>query len=140
MTPRLHDGECADHQFKNNKPSELNNLDCVFYEEFLKGLKIHSREVDDYNFEIMKARFKNISQKNANLAPDEKINIKNAASTHKRVVQPKYRLPTGETWAGRGRRPLAFAAVLRAGHSIEEFLIDKPVAEEQPTEKKTRQT
>lgn len=46
----------------------------------------------------------------------------------KRAVAPKYRLPTGETWTGRGIKPRAFTAALEAGHSMEEFLIEKPAA------------
>ena len=46
----------------------------------------------------------------------------------KRAVAPKYRLPTGETWTGRGIKPRAFTAALQAGHSMEEFLIEKPAA------------
>ena len=65
-------------------------------------------------------------------APAEKAKAKKAAPKPKRVVKPKYRLPTGETWTGRGIKPRAFTAALEAGHSIEEFLIDQSVAEEQP--------
>ena len=64
--------------------------------------------------------------------PAEKAKARKAAPKPKRAVKPKYRLPTGETWTGRGLKPRAFAAALEAGHSIEEFLIDKPAAEEQP--------
>ena len=38
-------------------------------------------------------------------------------------VAPKYRGPGGETWAGRGATPRWLAALLKEGHSIEEFLI-----------------
>ena len=38
-------------------------------------------------------------------------------------VPPKYRGPGGETWAGRGATPRWLAALLKEGHSIEEFLI-----------------
>ena len=65
-------------------------------------------------------------------APAEKPKVKKAAPKPKKAIKPKYRLPTGETWTGRGIKPRAFTAALEAGHSIEEFLIEKPVAEEQP--------
>ena len=38
-------------------------------------------------------------------------------------VAPKYRGPGGETWAGRGATPRWLAALLKEGHSIEEFAI-----------------
>jgi DNA-binding protein H-NS len=38
-------------------------------------------------------------------------------------VPPKYRGPGGEAWAGRGATPRWLAALIKEGHSIEEFLI-----------------
>ena len=38
-------------------------------------------------------------------------------------VPPKYRGPGGETWAGRGATPRWLSALLKEGHSIEEFTI-----------------
>ena len=38
-------------------------------------------------------------------------------------VPPKYRGPGGETWAGRGATPRWLAALIKEGHSIEEFSI-----------------
>jgi DNA-binding protein H-NS len=38
-------------------------------------------------------------------------------------VPPKYRGPGGETWAGRGAQPRWLAALLKEGHSIEEFSV-----------------
>jgi DNA-binding protein H-NS len=38
-------------------------------------------------------------------------------------VPPKYRGPDGETWAGRGATPRWLSALLKEGHSIEEFAI-----------------
>ena len=38
-------------------------------------------------------------------------------------VPPKYRGPEGETWAGRGATPRWLTALLKQGHSIEEFAI-----------------
>lgn len=40
-------------------------------------------------------------------------------------VPPKYRGPSGETWAGRGATPRWLAALLKEGHSIEEYAIGK---------------
>ena len=38
-------------------------------------------------------------------------------------VPPKYRGPGGETWAGRGATPRWLSALIKEGHSVEEFLI-----------------
>jgi DNA-binding protein H-NS len=41
-------------------------------------------------------------------------------------VAPKYRGPSGETWAGRGARPRWLVAAIKGGKKkINEFLIDK---------------
>jgi DNA-binding protein H-NS len=42
-----------------------------------------------------------------------------------RKVAPKYRGPGGETWAGRGARPVWLVALLKQGKKIEDYLIDK---------------
>ena len=38
-------------------------------------------------------------------------------------VKPKYRGPKGETWAGRGMRPVWLAALIKEGHKLEEYAI-----------------
>jgi DNA-binding protein H-NS len=40
-------------------------------------------------------------------------------------IAPKYRGPGGETWAGRGATPRWLSALIKEGHSVEEFLIGK---------------
>ena len=42
-----------------------------------------------------------------------------------RKVKPKYRGPSGETWAGRGARPRWLIAAIKGGKKIDDFLIDK---------------
>ena len=42
-----------------------------------------------------------------------------------RKVPPKYRSPSGETWAGRGARPKWMVEALKRGKRMEDFLIDK---------------
>jgi DNA-binding protein H-NS len=42
-----------------------------------------------------------------------------------RKVPPKYRSPSGETWAGRGARPRWLVAALKRGKRLEHFLIAK---------------
>jgi DNA-binding protein H-NS len=41
------------------------------------------------------------------------------------TVEPKYRGPDGETWAGRGARPKWMLALLKKGRKPEDFLISK---------------
>jgi DNA-binding protein H-NS len=42
-----------------------------------------------------------------------------------RKVPPKYRGPSGETWAGRGARPLWLVAAIKEGKKLDDFSIDK---------------
>ena len=42
-----------------------------------------------------------------------------------RKVPPKYRSPSGETWAGRGAKPKWLVAAIKGGKKLENFLIDK---------------
>jgi DNA-binding protein H-NS len=40
-------------------------------------------------------------------------------------VAPKYRGPSGETWAGRGATPRWLVAAIKGGKKLDNFLIDK---------------
>src|SRR5262245_2964117 len=40
-------------------------------------------------------------------------------------VPPKYRGPSGETWAGRGARPRWLVAAIKGGRKLDDFLIEK---------------
>jgi DNA-binding protein H-NS len=40
-------------------------------------------------------------------------------------VPPKYRSPSGETWAGRGAKPRWLVAALKKGKKIDDFLITR---------------
>jgi DNA-binding protein H-NS len=42
-----------------------------------------------------------------------------------RKVPPKYRSPSGDTWAGRGARPLWLVGAIKGGKKLDDFLIDK---------------
>ena len=42
-----------------------------------------------------------------------------------RRVPPKYRGPSGETWAGRGVKPRWLVAAIKGGKKLDDFLIDK---------------
>ena len=55
------------------------------------------------------------------------------ASTLKgRKVPPRYRGPDGETWAGRGAQPQWLTALLKEGHSLENFPSRKEVKQYRP--------
>ena len=45
-----------------------------------------------------------------------------------RKVAPKFRGPGGETWAGRGARPRWLSGLIKQGHKLDEFAIDKTAA------------
>ena len=42
-----------------------------------------------------------------------------------RKVPPKYRGPSGETWAGRGARPRWLVAAIKGGKKLDDFFIDR---------------
>jgi DNA-binding protein H-NS len=48
-----------------------------------------------------------------------------SSSLKGRKVPPKYRSPSGETWAGRGARPRWLVAAIKRGKKLDDFLIDK---------------
>jgi DNA-binding protein H-NS len=48
-----------------------------------------------------------------------------ASALRGRKVPPKYRGPSGETWAGRGVKPKWMVEALKKGKKMEDFLIDK---------------
>jgi DNA-binding protein H-NS len=53
------------------------------------------------------------------------VRRKQAGPLKGRKVPPKYRSPSGETWAGRGARPRWLVAALKKGKKVEDFLINK---------------
>jgi DNA-binding protein H-NS len=50
---------------------------------------------------------------------------KQKGSLKGRKVPPKYRSPSGETWAGRGAKPRWLVAAIKRGKKAEDFLIGK---------------
>jgi DNA-binding protein H-NS len=48
-----------------------------------------------------------------------------SSSLKGRKVPPKYRSPSGDTWAGRGARPRWLVAAIKRGKKLDDFLIDK---------------
>lgn len=55
-----------------------------------------------------------------------------------RKVPPKYRGPSGDTWAGRGARPRWLVAAIKGGKKIEDFLIDKSARKGRKTRRRKR--
>jgi DNA-binding protein H-NS len=51
--------------------------------------------------------------------------VRSGSALKGRKVPPKYRGPSGETWAGRGARPRWLVAAIKGGKKLEDFLIDK---------------
>ena len=51
--------------------------------------------------------------------------VRGGRSLKGRKVAAKYRGPSGETWAGRGARPVWLVAAIKGGKKIDDFLIDK---------------
>jgi DNA-binding protein H-NS len=52
--------------------------------------------------------------------------VRGGGSTLKgKKVPPKYRGPSGETWAGRGAKPRWLVAAIKGGKKLNDFLIDK---------------
>jgi DNA-binding protein H-NS len=49
-----------------------------------------------------------------------------SSSLKGRKVPPKYRSRSGETWAGRGARPLWLVAAMKKGKKLDDFLIKRP--------------
>ena len=47
------------------------------------------------------------------------------SSLKDKKIPPKYRSPSGETWAGRGVKPKWMVEALKKGKKIESFLIKK---------------
>src|SRR5262252_1141003 len=48
-----------------------------------------------------------------------------ASALKGKKVPPKYRGPSGETWAGRGARPRWLVDAIKGGKKLDDFLIDK---------------
>jgi len=55
-----------------------------------------------------------------------------------RKVPPKYRSPSGETWAGRGARPRWLVAAIKGGKKLDDFLIDKSARKGRRKRRSTR--
>src|SRR5262249_22047709 len=61
-----------------------------------------------------------------------------ASELRGRKVPPKYRGPSGETWAGRGAKPRWLVASIKEGKKLEDFLIDKSARKGRRKSRSTR--
>ena len=59
------------------------------------------------------------------LVGDRRVVRRGGSALKGRKVPPKYRGPSGESWAGRGARPRWLAAAIKGGRKLDDFLIDK---------------
>jgi DNA-binding protein H-NS len=50
---------------------------------------------------------------------------RSASALRGRKVPPKYRSPSGDTWAGRGAKPRWLVAAIKEGKKLDDFLIEK---------------
>ena len=55
----------------------------------------------------------------------ERVGRRGRSTLRGKKVPPKYRGPSGETWAGRGARPRWLVAAMKDGKKLNDFLIDK---------------
>jgi DNA-binding protein H-NS len=61
----------------------------------------------------------------ARLSDETSKTRRGASALRGRSVAPKYRGPSGDTWAGRGARPRWLVAAIKGGKKLDDFLIDK---------------
>ena len=63
--------------------------------------------------------------------------IRGSAMKGKKVA-PKYRGPSGETWAGRGATPRWLTAAIKEGKKLEDFLIDNATPAKKATTRRRK--
>jgi DNA-binding protein H-NS len=74
----------------------------------------------------LESRLSQLSRETGEAPPEVKLKRNTPGKRRKYPkVFPKYRNPNepSETWSGRGKKPRWLTAALKAGHSIEEFVI-----------------
>jgi DNA-binding protein H-NS len=72
----------------------------------------------------------------AAITPRKGKAVRTGSSLKGRKIKPKYRSPSGETWAGRGARPRWLVAAIKGGKKLENFLIDKSARKGRKNRKK----
>jgi DNA-binding protein H-NS len=95
----------------------------------LQSLMALRKRVDEHLVErraVIEKQLVRMGSAIASLAGKRAASGKQRRSSLKgRKVAPKYRSPSGETWAGRGARPRWLVAAIKSGKKLEKFLIDK---------------
>jgi DNA-binding protein H-NS len=88
----------------------------------LKGLNVEALTSlrDQVNKRLLECRAE--IEKQLAAIPGPKGNSAKSSLKGKKVP-PKYRSPSGETWAGRGARPRWMVEALKKGKKMESFLI-----------------
>jgi DNA-binding protein H-NS len=66
-----------------------------------------------------------IEKQLATLGGQPKSKSAGKSSLKGKKVPPKYRSPSGDTWAGRGQKPKWMVEALKKGKKMESFLIKK---------------
>jgi len=92
----------------------------------LKGMNVQALlslrdQIDKRLLELQTELEKQLSA----LTPKGKA-IRIGRSLKGRKIPPKYRSPSGETWAGRGGRPHWLVAAIKNGKKVDDFLIKRP--------------
>jgi DNA-binding protein H-NS len=95
----------------------------------LSGMKIEAlmdlREQVDETLLKRRAEIEQQLERMGAVAGGARVARAGGSALRGKKVPPKYRGPSGETWAGRGARPRWLVAALKGGKKIDDFLIDK---------------
>jgi DNA-binding protein H-NS len=87
----------------------------------LEGLMDLRKRVD----EALHKRRAELEKQLAALTGGRKVVRGGGSALREKKVPPKYRSPSGETWAGRGAKPRWLVAAIKRGKKLDDFLIDK---------------
>jgi len=79
---------------------------------------------------VLARRADELREQLAQLSSETSKTRRGASALRGRKVAPKYRGPSGETWAGRGARPRWLVAAIKGGKKLDDFLIDKSARKE----------
>jgi DNA-binding protein H-NS len=77
---------------------------------------------EDLN-EVLEHKANELRSQLSRLGGTARGSLKAGVSLKGRKVPPKYRSPSGETWAGRGARPSWLVQAMKKGKKPEDFLI-----------------
>jgi len=90
----------------------------------LKGMNVQAllnlrKQIDQRLLELRTDLQKQLAAITGQAKPKGKASLKG------RKVPPKYKSPSGETWAGRGAKPKWLVAAIKKGKKAEDFLIKR---------------